>query len=348
MGSYLGWLRPIAAALVDMVEPAVSRFSRAQRWLAVEDDNENLTFYQTRGARTRLFGRGEVLDDRQRRVLSSRGIDDVELRLSADKLISTAIPLPTVGIDHIEQIIAHRLDRLTPWNPDQLLYGFASAAKAGMPEQIVVDFSATSHDIAANSIRRLEAFGLQPSRLGSAAEPIDSRLRIDLFRGRNDKARQRRRKIIFLVVAAIPVISIIAFLVTSYFLFESNQHLDDLDQRLATARQALANGSANPANRQRDLALMGAKTRDSAQFTLIDRLATIIPDTAFLEELNVDANGLRLVGSSTDASALIQILETDPRFAEASFVAPVTRQADGRDRFDLSASIVGSEMQVAP
>ncbi len=47
-----------------------------------------------------------------------------------------------------------------------------------------------------------------------------------------------------------------------------------------------------------------------------------------------------MAGSSTEASALIRLVEDDALFSNAKFAAPVTRQEDGRDRFEITATFV--------
>ena len=326
----------ILDSFIDMVEPWVARLVRTRRWIVVERADADFDFYLAQGGRTELIGVGSVLGHRDRRLISLSKNDEVELRLAAVSVVASTFKLPGVGTDHVDQIIAHRIDRLTPWRPEKLLYGFAVAAKPGADGQVDVNFAATSIEIADHGVARLQAFGMTPSRLGSAAEPIEARLRMDLFRGREDRMRSRRRTRIGIFAVALLALSVAAFAITTYLTFEAENRIVELDQRLASARSELVGGAGNSTGRQKALALIDSKTQLNARFLLIDTLARIIPDNTVLDELEIEDTTIRLAGTSIEAAALIEILEAEPEFSDAAFAAPVTRQPDQRDRFTVT------------
>lgn len=335
------------SAFVDTLEPSVARFSRQKRWIAVEREEGDFAFYRASGGNTVFFANGGALDDKQRRTLVAGKNGEIELRLLADQVTYSTFKLPAGGLEYVEQIVQNRLDRLTPWKPEKVLYGFSSGAKAALDGQIDVNFAATSQEIAANSIRRLEAFGLVPSTIGSAAEPISQHLQIDLFRGQNDTVRRTRRKRIAAVSIAICMVLLVGYLITAYAVLQCTQQLAALDESLTAIRNKLVRGTGNNTDRQSDLALISSRTPENTRFFLIDRLAGIIPENTFLDELDIQKDSVRIVGTSTEASALIEIIEAEAALSDAKFSAPVTRQADGRDRFDIMATLVAQTAKAA-
>lgn len=328
-------------AFVDVVEPAILRLSQDKRWVAVEIDDNDFLFYRISGGQTKLLGEGNTLGERDRRLLVSKRQKDVELRLLADRVVLATLKVPADGLAYTQQIVESRLDRLTPWKPEKMMFGFAAQATPGTDGQFTVDFAATSRDIGAASIARLAHFGLVPSRMGCATEPVAERLRIDLLGGENDTTGRRRRKRIATVAVATPVLFLLIYLASAYFTFLSSERVAELEGKLTTARRLLVAGSGSMDERQKDTALLSAKTPDKARFVLIDTLAAIIPENTVLTELEIQNDTVRIAGTSTEASSLIGILEAEPSLAEARFAAPVTRQDDGRDRFDITARHAG-------
>lgn len=344
----LHWLRQLMDAFVDAVEPTIARFTGQKRLVAMEIDNEEFAFYKSAGARTRFMGNYSALDAAARRLLQAGKPGEIELRLLPGQLVKATITVPAAGLDFVEQIIGSRLDRLTPWTPEKILFGFAVAQKPGPDGQFGVDIIATSREIAARSIARLDAFGLKPSRVGSSAEALGERLRIDLFRGQNDYRRRSLRRRIATFAIGVLSLAFLAYCLSAYLAWRSDQDAVDLDHQLAAARRMLVAGTADMQDRDKDLALIHGKTPQTARFALLDRLAAIIPDNTYLDELDIQPGSLRIAGTSTEASALIEILQSEKTVSDAKFTAPVTRQDDGRDRFDVTAVLKQPPGEVRP
>jgi general secretion pathway protein L len=128
---------------------------------------------------------------------------------------------------------------------------------------------------------------------------------------------------------------------------QASQRIIELDATLAKARNRLVTASGSTAERDQDFAFIGAKQLNEARFYLIDRLAAILPDNTYLDELDIEPGSIRMAGSSTDVSSLVKLLETDASFSDVKFAAPVTRQEDGRDRFEITA-LLGTNPTDAP
>ncbi|WP_081175950.1 PilN domain-containing protein [Rhizobium rhizosphaerae] len=333
-------LQPFSAllgAFVAVMEPLVAALAPGIRWIAVETADDDLAFYRVSRRAAVFVGKGGALPEPVRRALRRRSAD-VELRLRAESVIAAQLKVPVEAKGFAAQIIESRLDRLTPWNPERLLFGFALARQAGSDGQVTVDVVATAREIVAGGIARLLPFGVAPARVGSAAEPVDQPLRVDLFKGENDRARKGRRRRIAAASLILLAASLAFLAATAMVATVSTRKLAEADTALGALRHRLVGASGNSAARQDDLAALAAKTPQTASFVLIDRIATILPDNTFLDALEITPDAIRLAGSSTEAPALIPLLEAQPGLSRASFAAPVTRQADGRDRFDITVS----------
>lgn len=332
------WVGSTMSSFIDMIEPVVLRLSAGKRLVAVQSpDGVDLAFHLVSGRRAIAMGNSAENRDSLIKAIKLTKMTSAELRLDPDRLATARFNIPVAGARYAGQIVESRLDRLTPWRPEAVTHGFALSDKPGPDGQLEVDFLATSREIVDACVGQLAQFGLAASALGSAGQPLAERLRIDLFGGRNDASNRARRKAIGNVSIAVLAISIITCGMTLNTLRQTGLRIVELDATLAKARNRLINASGSTAQRDRDLAFIATKQLADARFHLIDRLAAVLPDHTYIDQLDIDTGSVHLVGSSTDASSLIRLLEDDAAFRDVKFAAPVTRQEDGRDRFEITA-----------
>lgn len=260
----------------------------------------------------------------------------LQLRLPADLFLTRTLRLPDAGRAYLQPIIAHRLERLTPWRTDKVLYGFSVIEGVAEDGTIAVELLATSVDLVAPHLVRLEAAGIVPTALSSMAEPLEAPLRFDLYKGRPDTPDRGLRLRTKQVIAGLSAVLIPACLVSYALAWSADAHLQDAEARLATLRTKL--GAREGASTSRERTLIEAKQRETATIALIDGLSRALPDNTVLREIDIDPLRVRLVGRSGDAPALIARLEAEAGLKNLRFAAPVIRDAEKRDAFDLVAS----------
>lgn len=339
------WFAAVLASFIDMIDPTIARLTHRKRLVVIELDNGSFAFHKVSGSRATPIGSAGAPDEALRKKLSAFRFEEVELRLPAGKVITSTLKIPVAALKFADQVVTSRLDRLTPWRPDAILYGFSISPTPGSDGQRALDFAATSKQIADAAIERMEAFGLAPSAIGATTAPIGQRLPVDLFRGgRENGSKRRRRWIGFMTIASL-VVSAFACATSLFYVMESSQKIADVERRLVKARSRLVNATSSSSGRQGDFALIAAKVPDHARFTLISRLAATIPDNTYLDELDLKGDTVRIAGTSVDAFGLLKLIEADPAFSETKFAAPVTRREDGRDGFDLSTTIGDAKPQ---
>jgi general secretion pathway protein L len=85
---------------------------------------------------------------------------------------------------------------------------------------------------------------------------------------------------------------------------------------------------------------------DSARRASLPALSTLrnltetLPEAAWLQTLNMDPEGVELIGQSVAASQLIPILEGSPWLERVEFTSPVT-QLQGKEQFRIHAAWEG-------
>jgi Tfp pilus assembly protein PilN len=79
-------------------------------------------------------------------------------------------------------------------------------------------------------------------------------------------------------------------------------------------------------------------THDSNLEALLD-LARVLPPDCWLSSYSSQGRSVTLSGFAQSASAVQKVLEESPVFEDVQFSSPVTRDATGRDRFSIKASL---------
>ena len=81
-------------------------------------------------------------------------------------------------------------------------------------------------------------------------------------------------------------------------------------------------------------ALRGIETKGLRSLPFLRDLTGLLPQDAWLQALNMDAQGVELIGQAGTASALIPALEASPWLDHVEFTSPVTK-GQGREQFRL-------------
>lgn len=117
-----------------------------------------------------------------------------------------------------------------------------------------------------------------------------------------------------------------------------------LDDELQQATSRAANVRSLIAQRrvavERIVTIRQEKT-DTVPLTLIiEELSKILPDNAWLTDVELDSNNVRISGFTTSASSLVSVLEGSPYFEAPTFRNPVLRvSAEVGERFTISMNL---------
>jgi general secretion pathway protein L len=332
-------LRDLADVAADMIETTLGNRGSRRRWVVREAGSALEVMRVTRGASERLatIEDGAVSGGEPWRRDFAKA-DIVELRLDPETIVRQRFTLPAESRAFAAAIVEHRLDRLTPWKADDVIYGYTVRPGAGSGEPIEIDFAATSRDIAAKALERVARLGRAPTAIGSAADPASELLAVDLLGGASGARPTGRHLALRRLCLAILPLSIAAFLGTTLWQAKVQGDLDTATAALDLQRRAVQSRIANDDPAQAIAGLLATKTMDGATFVLIDRLSRTIPDGTFLTDIEISPTLLHLKGRSTNALALVPILEGEAGLTGVRFESPVIREANGGDRFDIVAT----------
>lgn len=343
------WAR-LVEAFCQTIEPLLERRFPDLRLVAVADGAGRLMLYRVARDGATDLGAFDAMTPEALATLAATRWSAVELRLPPAQVLERKLTLPATSREYLAPILEHRLDRLTPWRPDRVLYGFRTDAADGdgaHSGSVAVTLTATSRDLVAAPLQRLGAAGLAPTAIGADAGAPRLPLAVNLIgNGAATPPRPDSRRFVSQVALAVAGVAVLAFVVTAVLAGRAVGDQDVSTQKLAKARRLLRSASFGNVG-TREQAMLEDKQPARSTVVLINTLSSSIPADTYLKELEIHPDKLRLVGSSGNAPALIGKLEA-AGLNNVRFTSTIARDRAGRDDFELGADRPQLKAEDAP
>ena len=266
------------------------------------------------------------------------------LLLSSDKVLRRQLSLPIAAEPRLLEVLAHELDRQTPFSAEQVCYAGRVLSRDAGTRQLQAELVVLPR-------AQLESLLTVLGPLGSGLAGIDVRGRDGHRLGVNllppaQRPQQFDRSLrlqLWLAAGALAVL----FAAMQLLLHNRSAGLDALQHQVAVAEN-----SARDVRRLRnELSRSVAATRFIAKvrgqhpsmLDLLQDLTHRIPDNTAMEKIGVSDGHLVLVGQSQQAPALVGLLQPSLFLQSPALAGAVqTDPRTGRDRFTLTATVVGS------
>lgn len=334
------WIDTVSGAM----EALMGRVLRAQQIRLVEAEDGSFAAAAAKGQRAlpdlrfRLEG-GEPQPPLPAEWEAALRGSRIEIQLRPAHVLTHELDFPAKAADFLDGMIRAQVDRLTPWNISDAIFGWSSPASAAN-DRIAVMFAATSRQkidpirrfaglVGAGSIviaAPVVADGPAPIRL------LDQPLRSVIGSAIN-LSRLLRAILLAAGVAAAASLAINAYLGGSL-----QSDLDELQRRISQRRAALRVGTDGGTA---GLGLLAKRKQTTPSSVMVlEALSRALPDTTYVTEFRIEGDKVQLVGMTQDAASLIRLIEQSPQFTRATFFAPTTHAAnEAGERFHIEAHI---------
>jgi general secretion pathway protein L len=264
----------------------------------------------------------------------------------AEKVVRRDINVPAGAQKFLSGVIRNQIERLSPWPPNNVVYGFnsePSVENASVVDVRILMASRTDIDAFRN---QLAALNVQVDRIvanstvetaGNASEPLTLWSR---WADASGDQLDRVSRLLSIAIGAAVAVS----MCLSLWAFVSAGSLGEESESIAARAKALQrqvqggrtlSASASPAERAWFL-----KETSASSVILLEALSRALPDSAYLTEIRLDNLTLRMVGLADDAPGLLAPLEQSGHLTGVHFSAPTTRGSDGKSfRFSIEAHV---------
>jgi general secretion pathway protein L len=272
----------------------------------------------------------------------------VILEFPADKVVRRDINVPAGAQKFLSGVIRNQIERLSPWPPNNAVYGFTSASSGENASVVDVrilmasrtDIDAFRSDLAAIDVQvdRIVANSTAETA-GKTADPVTLWSR--LTNASHDHLEKVSRLIGIAIGATVAVsmcLSLWAFVSAGVIRDEGESiaaRAKALQQQIQGGRTLSAASFSSPAER-----VWFLKETSGSSVVLLEALSRALPESAYLTEVRLENATLRMIGLADDAPELLAPLEQSGQLTGVHFSAPTTRGSDGKSfRFSIEAHV---------
>ena len=263
----------------------------------------------------------------------------VEIVLQPKRFLFRPLELPARAADFLDGIVRAQIDRLTPWNASEAVFGCSAPVESGT-ESITTVIAATTRKVAMSYVQAVSIF--HPAAVAICTDVTERNAgRVKVFeqkaRGHLDAARLSRALLIGLAVTAFG--ALLSVIVATYVADNLGTQEAELARQISQRRAAIR-ANSDGSDRSPIAALERRKYETPASVIVLEALTQVLPDHTYVTELHLAGAKLQIVGITRDAPSLIPLIEQSQHFARATFYAPTTRSSsDPGERFHIEARI---------
>jgi len=288
----------------------------------------------------------DVFSDARWRVIEASAlfavtpaVDDrpVALALPAHEFLLRRIELPLTARLQLADLMRFEASRHVPLPPDQARLDFRIVSRDLAASRMVVELAIIRAAVVEEAHRSAKAAGFEPEAVAiGTAQGVWFARRLLERAPREVWFNARLRRLGLRV--AIPVVLALAWVLAAQNW--AGRMADERDQEVATTRgeaEQVVPLRQELAALNDQIAFLAAARSQPSGATITEEVARLLPDNAWLQELDIDGQTVHLRGTALHATDLLGIFSASPLFTDVKFEAPLT-QAYGAagDQFDIA------------
>lgn len=267
------------------------------------------------------------------------------VRLNASDAISKELTLPIAAAENLQQVIVYEIDRLTPFNKDQVYFSVKLIEKnkqTGLVRFVLVLVPKDKLDALLDELMELP---LRPSLVDF--ESVSNERKYDASHYNLLPEHRHEKKIPWqgyihggltaLFFALLVVALVLPLWLESRAVAALRDEIAYMEREANAVESIQAEIDTIIVQTQQ---LINKKQQSPSIIEILNTLSELMKDDTWLNYLRYNEGRLQFQGQSPTASGLIAKLEESGLFANARFVSPVTRdRVSGLERFQLSVDI---------
>ena len=274
----------------------------------------------------------------------------VVFEFPSDKVVMRRITVPAQARKFLSGVIRNQIERLSPWPANGVVYGFAAEAGAGDAAVVEVRILMAARADVDAARQDLAALGLPIDRIvahGSDTEAADETPAgpVTLWSRLAETSPDTLGSVVRAIGIGIAASVAVGLLVSSWALLSAASIRDEseevagrsrvLQRQVQTGRTAASMASIPLEERAWLL-----KETSISSVILIEALSRALPESAYVNEIRLEKESLRIMGLADDVPALLAPLERSKHMTDVHFFAPTARGPDGKlFRFSIEARV---------
>jgi general secretion pathway protein L len=293
---------------------------------------------------------GEAVWDTLSKLARGKPAVPLTLRLANTDCFIRRVELPeTLGSD-ARRFLDLDLERATPFRLKDVYSDHYITGGRARNGKLTVHHVVVRRERVDKLVSEIEGLGLKLAAIDCLSEDGASALPINFLAAQVDAANvstQGRTSRTLLALAGILAVSAAYISISRHE--EALSELKAATQAARTKLQSVQQAVQAEQEAERDFnTLATLKSESVSALQVLDSVTRLVPDSAWLTDLRIDAGVIEISGQSESAAPLISAFENSGAFEGAAFTAPVTRDADGKERFAIKMRIKGRRVVSAP
>lgn len=270
----------------------------------------------------------------------------VVLNLPPDKVLCRPLTLSDAAEENLQQVVQYELERRTPFKPDEVYFTASVANRSPETQEIKVALAVVPRATVDEAVERMAALGLRPERVGVSAPGLSAAEGVNFLP--TDGAHKSPR---WAIAGTGTLALVTAGLLIAVILLPLEMKRDraaQLSAEVADLRKNTVAASRLTEEisglRARNQFIQTQRSAAQPAVKVLDDLTRLLPEDAWVFQLRLQKGQVSAQGYATAVSALVERIESDPRFHNVAVQSRVTRDPKtGMERFHLTFDLAGTE-----
>lgn len=274
-------------------------------------------------------------------------VDEVTVRIPVHHALHRTLMLPLAAEENLREVLAFEMDRHTPFNAAQVYYDFTIVTREPAKRSLQLELTLIPRSKVDPLLDTLAKWGLKPTSLditagrapdGDAWETAGlNLLPADRNKTRRGNANWYKRALAALAAVLLVTAVALPFVQKVNVLMQLEAKVEEAREKAVKADELRKELEQLVA--QANILVSKRKERPNI-IQVVDELTRILPDSTWLNRLEVSERSVKMQGESFNTSEVATLIEVSTLLADASFDAPVTRNPRTEtERFVISAKI---------
>lgn len=271
------------------------------------------------------------------------------LRLSKTQGLYREIKLPLAAEENLQRVVEFEMDRITPFQKDQVYFSARVLSRARATRQILVKLVIVPKTILDERLSDLVDAGWQPEivHLEGEKKPGGYNLLPDQFKPKKNATPQYLNITLTSIILSIIVLLMVLPIWSARS--ESLRLHAEVKKTSKIAKEVEDMREESDKMLHRAQFLQEKKQTEPVLVDALDELSRVIPDDTWLNGLQLSNHKIIIQGQSPSASSLIKQLEKSSYFKDVSFSSPVTKDSsNGLERFQIGFEVINGRFSEEP
>jgi general secretion pathway protein L len=259
-------------------------------------------------------------------------------------VLGREIALPTVVMADVDSVLSFELDKYIPFKAEDVEFDYRKGQVEEGSEKFPITLTAVRKQTMREILEKTESRGIRLSAVdvnsGDVTQPVPM--------GMNLLPKEHRKKKDWTAIKWHAGLIAVAILLLGFVMYSSLENkaakIQSLEEQVAELRkdarrakmiETQLNESVQAANFLGDL-----KTKMPSRVTMIAELTRKIPNNTYLTRVVIDEEKMEVVGQSTNANALVPILNQSELWYEPQIIGNVTQDPrTGKEKFTIRSDL---------